>query len=473
MDQLTRTGCDMKLRVRRSYRESSTLSQPLKMRTPPRSQGVTIAATLFAMSSLVVSVTVVAQDRAQVQVKDQGARWPRQLILLDRQGNALGAVGEPDYYINPVLSPDGTKLAVVRTTGLQVNENEIASDLWVFEISTGARTRITWDPEYGEKAPAWSPDGSQIAYFSFRGEFGGLYRKASNGTGSEEALFTDRGVDMPLTDWSPDGRFLSFEAGSAVWAVPVNGEQKSIELLREEFDNDGARFSPDGRFLAYLSDESGRAEVYVRALDPSTGLPPKTGWPPTGGKWQVSVQGSVGLIQWRQDGRELYYLAADGGLMAVDVTTTLTFEAGSPRLLFRAPAAFDFEETNSILRGSGDCSCDLDACEQASISRDGQRFVFAVQASGPRTEVTVAPEVLAKYAGTYVIAEGYNRGRDLAIAVQDNRLMLGGVGATFAAESETSFFQGANALEFIRDDTGAVTALILRRGLSVQRAVRK
>ena len=430
-----------------------------------------IAAALFVMSSLVVPVTVVAQDRAQVQVKDQGARWPRQLILLDRQGNALGAVGEPDYYINPVLSPDGTKLAVVRTTGLQVNENEIASDVWVFDISTGARTRITWDPENGEKAPAWSPDGSQIAYFSFRGEFGGLYRKASNGTGSEEALFTERGVDMPLTDWSPDGRFLSFEAGSALWAVPVNGERKSIELLREEFDHDGARFSPDGHFLAYLSDESGRAEVYVRALDPSTGLPPETGWPPTGGKWQVSVQGSVGLIQWRQDGRELYYLAADGGLMAVQVTTTPTFEAGSPRLLFRAPAAFDFEETNSILRGPGDCSCDLDACEQASISRDGQRFVFAVQTSGPREEVTVAPEILAKYAGTYVRAEGYNQGRDILITVEGNRLMVGRV--RFAAASETDFFQGNTALEFVKDDRGVVTNVIQRIGLRVERAARK
>ena len=350
-----------------------------------------------------------------------------------------------------------------------MSENAVGGDIWVFDISTGAATRITSDLETGKKAPVWSPDGSQIVYFSFRGDFGGLYRKPSNGTGSEELLFTERGVDMPLTDWSPDGRFLSFDAGSALWAVPVNGERKSIELLREEFSVHGARFSPDGRFLAYLSYESGQMEVYVQALDPSSGLPSG------GGKWRISSQGGFGLIQWRQDGRELYYLAADGGLMAVEVTTTRGFAASPPKLLFQSPAAFDFAETNDATTG-GDCSCDIDACEQASISRDGQRFVFAVPTSGPREAVTVAPGILAKYSGSYVvIPEGPEGERGIVITVEGSQLRMqdGARTVTLAALSDAKFFQGNWALEFIQDDKSVVTHLILHRGVFVDRAARK
>ena len=431
------------------------------MRSSHRVSDASSAVPLVAVLLLVPTLA-----SAQGKIRVDGATYPRQLTVFDRQGKVVATVGESGNYMNPVLSPDGTKLAVVRTGSRRVSENAVGGDVWVFDVATGRGTRITFDLETGKKAPVWSPDGSQIAYFSFRGDYGGLYRKASDGTGIEELLYTERGVDMPLTDWSADGRFLSFEAGDTLWAVPVSGARESRELLREEFSMHGARFSPDGRFLAYLSDESGRKEVYVRTFDPASESTVRAD------KWQVSSQGGLGLIQWLQDGRELYYLAADGGVMVVGITATPVFAAQQPTLLFRAPAAFRLAETNH-----NQCSCDLDACEDGSISRNGQRFVFAVPTSEPKDVVTVASRILAGYPGTYVISQGYEAGREFVVTVEGARLMVqsgrAGKPQEWSAVSESTFVVANNALEFVRDDGGTATHFILSLGVRVERATRK
>ncbi|MGH9257492.1 MAG: TolB family protein, partial [Vicinamibacterales bacterium] len=199
-----------------------------------------------------------------------------------------------------------------------------------------------------------------------RGNFSSIYRKAWDGTGHEEQLFQyTPGVGMDgLTDWSADGKFVTFNSDFLILVVPLSGDQnalerKAIEWLREEYDVAQGRFSPDSRFMAYLSNEieAETFEVYVRPFDASK---PDTG---AGGAKpvQVSNAGALGMIFWRQDGKELYYLTPDWDVMALEVTTTPTFQAGTPRLLFKLPGP---------LVG--------DPQEWTNVSRDGQRLVFAI-----------------------------------------------------------------------------------------------
>jgi hypothetical protein len=209
-----------------------------------------------------------------------------------------------------------------------------------------------------------------VAYVSQRGSFFSIYRKAWDGTGNEEQLYQyTPGALMVLTDWSADGKFLTFESGGLM-VVPLSGDQKAlereaIEWLRDEYDVVQGRFSPDSRFMAYLSNEfktteeieSDIFEVYVRPFDAS-----KSDVSAGGAKAvQVSTAGARGMVFWRQDGKEMYYLTPDWEVMAVEVTTTPTFQAGTPRLLFKLPGP---------LVGNPDV--------WKNVSRDGQRFVFAV-----------------------------------------------------------------------------------------------
>jgi hypothetical protein len=297
-----------------------------------------------------------------------------------------------------------------------------------------------------------------------------VYRIATNGTGREELLYSHPpGVyGPPLTDWSPDGQFLTFSMGGVPWVLQLNGERKARELLREEYNVEGVRFSPDTRFVAYISDESGRKEVYVRPFDPSSGF--------GDAKWQVSKEGGLGLIQWRRDGKELYYLTPDGGVMAVDVVTTPLFRSGSPKLLFRAPptfpllGVFEREGTNAP-----ECSINVaPVCEQGSISRDGQRFVFNVPLPPQRSEIPVAPGILAKYPGTYSESSGI----DWVVTLEGNQLLIQRIGrekAPLFAESETKFFlKAANGdFEFVKDDKGDVAYLFLYRGGAPTQLIRK
>jgi Tol biopolymer transport system component len=239
-------------------------------------------------------------------------------------------------------------------------------DVWTFDVASGKGTPVTNDVA-PDDMPVWSPDGKQLAYFSLRESNASLYRKASDGTGSEEHLFryTD-GTFMGLTDWSPDGKHLTFFTG-VLAVLPVGAsakpsERKEIEWLREEYDVVLGRFSPDSRFLAYLSNEAkvDTMELYVRPFDAS-----KPEAPGPGKAVQISRDGAAGMIAWRQDGRELYYITRNWEVMAVDVTTTPTFQASAPRLLFKVQGP-------------------LPGAPGSYITRDGQRFVLPMPASAVR-----------------------------------------------------------------------------------------
>src|SRR5215510_1738434 len=330
--------------------------------------------TLLVITALVVAS---APGQAQPLPKDPAERAgivsqivqlnARQLTVFDRTGKVVRTVGVRGMYSDPALSPDGTRIAAIKA-----DIDKEVDDVWIVDVAGGPAVQITANQSRDRsRSPVWSPDGKQVAYVALRTGFFGLYRKMADGTANEELLYRSNGP-MLLTDWTVDGRFLTFFStnltGGTLYALPVDaaGERKAIELLRSEFQLQGPILSPDSRFFAYVSNESGRNEVYVRAFDPSGGAAGGA----AAGPWRVSTEGGQGLLSWRRDGKELYYLSADRSIIAVRVNTAKTFEFGQPRPLFRA------SEATPMVPG------------MARLTRDGERVVFAVPPS-QRRQLTI------------------------------------------------------------------------------------
>ena len=283
----------------------------------------------------------------------------RTLTLFDRQGKTLGTVGERGFYQNIALSPDQTRVALLKPDPVKGT-----TDVWVLDLATGKGTQITSSKrEEAARTPVWSPDGKQIAYVVSRSGTEAIYRKPSNGEGVEELIYKLNGAGITLQEWTSDGRYLTYYAqqlgGNIEFALPLAGEQSPLEVARSQFTMFAARLSPDNSFVAFRSNESGKDEIWVRTFNPSA---PKTD------KWQVSTDGGTGPVFWRADGKELYYLSLDRGMMAVNIRTDSGFEFGMPRLLFKIPEAFPAGA------GIGPFS---------SMSPDGERFLLAVPRTPP------------------------------------------------------------------------------------------
>jgi Tol biopolymer transport system component len=321
----------------------------------------------------------VSRDGQRIAVAAPAAPALQQITVFDRQGNVVTKIAEPGPYTQPSLSPDGTKVAVMTR---DPRENDL--DIWTFDLATGKGLPLTVDT-FSENGPVWSSDGGQVAYSSPRGSYPGIYRKAWDGSGNEEQLFRyTPGAGLWLTDWSADGRFLTFHdngTGGILNVVPLDRnqqalEREAIEWLRDEYEAAQGRFSPDSRFIAYLSNEgksteeinSNLYEVYVRPFDPAKSDVSAGDERPV----QVSTAGALGMISWRQDGKEMYYLTPDWEVVAVDVTTTPIFQAGAPRLLFKLPANDVSEPSFSLGRLPGL------PLQWKNVSADGQRFVFTI-----------------------------------------------------------------------------------------------
>jgi Tol biopolymer transport system component len=249
------------------------------------------------------------------------------LTWFDRQGKVAGTAGDPGLYRTLMVSPDGTRVAFERNDPQTQNR-----DIWLLEFARGTTTRFTSDPGW-EAFPTWSKDGSRIIFTSNRSGVFDLYQKATNSAAEEELLYKSSEGKGP-TSWSPDGRFLiyySLGAPTHVGLLAVNGppDRKPAPLIDPQFTSITGRFSPDGRWIAYSSNESGRNEVSVRPFDPATGSP--------GAKAVIVTSGGGRTPLWRGDGKELYYMTADGTATAVDVNTSGGFQVGTPKALFKTP----------------------------------------------------------------------------------------------------------------------------------------
>src|SRR5882762_9393264 len=233
-----------------------------------------------------------------------------QLTWFDRNGNRIGKLGDPVRQFNIRLSPDGTKIAA-EIYDRQVSGIYFESDIWLYDVSRGVRSRLTSGPG-SARGPCWSPDGKHIIFSSDRKGHYDLYEKAVDGGGNEELVFASE-IAKYCESWSPDNKFLIFMTISNdttnfdIWTLPLFGDRKPLPYLQTEFDEFGGRLSPDGKWVLYESDDSGKHEVYVRPLRGS------------GGKLLVSAAGGT-MAEWSHDGKEIFYLSANNELMAAKVT---------------------------------------------------------------------------------------------------------------------------------------------------------
>jgi predicted Ser/Thr protein kinase len=288
----------------------------------------------------------------------KGART--QFTWLDREGRVAGTVGPEGIHNSLSLSPDGKRVAYDEA---DIRNGDVS--VWLVGGEYEAPLRFTFGPI--GFFPIWSPDGSRVIYSSLRGP-PQLYQKVTSGAGDEEPLVESMQAKI-ASGFSPDGRFLVFSVLDPktrfdIWVLPLFGDRKPFPFLQTEAGEIGGQISPNGRWMAYSSNESGTYEVYVRPF------------PPAPGKWQVSHEGGS-QPRWRGDGKELFYLSTDRRLMAVDIKTDQpAFEAGVPRPLFEAHV--------SNVEGSNPWS-------QYAVTADGRHFLvnrLAAQAtSSPITVV--------------------------------------------------------------------------------------
>jgi serine/threonine protein kinase len=279
----------------------------------------------------------------------------RQLVWIDRSGKRVGEVPGADAYAGPRISPDGKKIVF--------ELNSAGADIWSYDMGRGIKTKLTFGSAsaQGNRFAVWSPDGRRIAYTSYRNGKYGIFQKASDGSGVEEVLLEASDRIKFLSDWSPDGKVLTYHEGApfgwAIWILALSGERKPYPFIHSQFSEREPTFSPNGRWLAFCSNESSEYKVYVVPfLDPA-------------GKWQV-LSGAGCTPRWRRDGKEIFYRTPDNKLMAAEVNAVgSSFTVGAVRPLFGdhpngAPEGYD-------------------------VSADGQRFVIPFEPGQPNAAITL------------------------------------------------------------------------------------
>jgi Tol biopolymer transport system component len=296
------------------------------------------------------------QGAAQYDVSDSGlltyvqgsaGQAPYAISWVDRDGRTESLVQEESIYGNPRLSPDGQRLAYT-----MLREGNI--DVWVYDLERGVPTRITFDDGY-DADQIWSPDGKSLIFTSDRDGSMKIYRKRADGSGSVEPV-ADCGQPCWPSSLTPDGSVLAVVAqgeGGDILLVRPGSDTPPEPFLATPFNEGGATFSPDGRWIAYASLESGSPEVYVQSF------------PPGDGKWQVSAETGV-EPRWSRDGRELFFRTNEGLMVASVDTRGGTFRADRARPLF----------TGSFLGGLGGVSMPGFSFPDYDVAPDGQRFVM-------------------------------------------------------------------------------------------------
>jgi hypothetical protein len=334
-------------------------------------RGDNLLAQAFDVSRLELSgdATVVASTVADVGgysvshngvlTVNAGSWYPTatQLRWFGRKGEEIGAVGAPDKFYTPVVSPDGRDIAVERhLRGLGF--------LWLTEALRDRFQRFTLEGPH-DQSPVWSRDGKFIAYTSELSSKGWIIRrKRLDAQGATEDLATVAGESY-TNDWSPDGEFIAYETFDPetrwdVWLLPLKDPSKQQALLKTSFNERQVQFSANGAWIAYTSNQSGRNEVYVQKF------------PASGETWRISTNGG-GQPRWSRDGRELFYVDPDQKLMAVDIKMSPVFEAGASRQLLQL--RLDMTQGIAGIRN------------QYDVSPDGQQFLVNTIVGEPSSAV--------------------------------------------------------------------------------------
>ncbi len=294
---------------------------------------VTVLEGVFPLSGYTGGVRsfALSGNGALVFVPSRKRTLPR-LVFVNREGKVEPISEDRREFLNPRISPDGKRLAV-RVAAWN-------DEIWLYDFSRDAWTQLTSD--WDNFNPIWTSDSAQVTFMSTREGPFNLFSLAADGSGQLEQLTTSDREQVPFS-WSPDGRFLAFGEGGDIWILAQEGDRKPQPLFNTLSWEQGARFSPDGRWLAYVSWESDHPDVYVRPF------------PGPGGKWQISTRGGF-TPRWSGDGDEIFYVEpseTSPSMMAVDIVTTGGFRAAKPRKLF-------------------EWSFRVDSWD---VTRDGQRFL--------------------------------------------------------------------------------------------------
>jgi serine/threonine protein kinase len=313
------------------------------------STGTVVVGNPSAMAERVVTVS--ASDAGLIAYRTVSDSERRQLVWLDRNGQEIGRVGRPEYSRDaaPSLSPDGRYIA-------QESDRGGDRDISLLELARGVSRPLTSDPGW-DLAPEWSPDGRRLVFASTRSGVYDLYQQSTtNPEGAELLLATPQ--NKSPTDWSRDGRFILFRNVDPVtshdlWALPLDGTKAPFPVVRTQFTESYGQFSPDGNWIAYQSDESGRVEIYVQPF------------PGPGTKVTISTSGGA-QMRWSPDGKELFYVALDGRLMAVPIRRNSQGTAVAPG---QPVPLFDANVGLVVPLQSGHQ-------EAWTISRDGKKFLM-------------------------------------------------------------------------------------------------
>ena len=296
-----------------------------------------------------------ASQTGRVLAYTGGVSFDFQFTWVDRSGRQLASVLEPARWGNFDLSLD--QRYIVTSKG----ETLGSGDIWSIDLERGVQTRLTFANGL-DGSPVWSPDGQRIAFTrglsNPRIECQAVVIPAAGGNESIAYHSKERGCVI-LDDWSPDGRFLTFNRDPSLMALPLTGDPKPWPFVQTANANvDESHFSPDGKWIAYSSNESGTWQVYLAPF------------PPTGERWQISADGGVD-VRWRADAQELYYLALDGRMIAVNVRLGPKPALGEPRVLFQSG-------DNVSVRG-----------DNYAVTNDGRRFLLKRTVTGGRQAIDI------------------------------------------------------------------------------------
>jgi Tol biopolymer transport system component/tRNA A-37 threonylcarbamoyl transferase component Bud32 len=309
-------------------RDSALFAQPFDPKTGQLSgEAVTIAPDI-QMDSLFSHALFSVSENGMLVYEPGAVSNHSELLWYDRNGKQLGTLGEPGIYIEASISPDESKIA-------EAEYNQSGVDIWTYEVARGIHARFT--TKGNNRYPIWSPDGNSIAFCSTRQTPQlSIFRQLASGVVDPQPLFLSGSGDLFLSDWSHDGRFITFTQSSAntkqdIWILPLGADPKPYPFMQTTFNERAARFSPDGHWVAYDSDESGHYEVYLAPF------------PAGGRKWQVSNAGGRQAV-WSKDGKELFYISPDNTFMSATFSGVGdNIKLGVPSTLFKGhPRNFDF-----------------------------------------------------------------------------------------------------------------------------------